>query len=1062
MTKEGQSNSEMAKSATAKSYPDVSPQASFPKIEESILQYWKQEKIFEESVNSRPSGDKGANEFVFYDGPPFANGLPHHGHLLTGYVKDIIPRYQTMRGKRVERRFGWDCHGLPAEMLAEKELNISGQQQIQEFGIDKFNAHCRNSVQQYTQEWESYVTRQARWVDFKNDYKTMDLPYMESVMWAFKRLWDKGLIYEGYRVMPYSWACETPLSNFEIRLDNSYRPRQDPAITVAFSLLKQPSDPTPMKLLVWTTTPWTLPSNLAVAVGADIDYALMEENGTRYVIGAAVLKKYEPQLKNAKQVGNIKGKDLLGRQYEPLFPYFRSQANAFRVLNGDFVSTDEGTGIVHLAPGFGEDDQRVCDANGIDTVCPVDNAGRFTAEISEFQGQNVLEANKDVIRTLKDRGVVLLHETYTHNYPHCWRTDTPLIYKAVSSWYVRVTDFKDRMVELNKSINWIPSHIRDGSFGKWLENARDWSISRNRFWGAPIPVWKSDNPAFPRLDCYGSLDELEKDFGVRPKDLHRPYIDQLTRPNPDDPSGKSTMRRVDVVFDCWFESGSMPYAQVHYPFENKDWFEHHFPADFIVEYIAQTRGWFYTMMVLATALFDKPPFKNCICHGVVLDSNGQKLSKRLRNYISPEEVANTMGLDALRWFMVSSPILKGLDLQIDQEGKSIAETVRAVLNPIWNAYYFFTLYANSDGIKAKFSTKSDVLLDRYILCKAHELVEQVTQAFDRYEIAEACQTINSFLVAFNNWYIRRSRERFWKTEKDQDKSAAYDTLYSVLVTICKVCAPLLPMLSEEIYRGLTNERSLHLTEWPRLEAYPKDSDLVKNMDRVRDVCSAGLGIRETHELRTRLPLNSVTIAGKDSARLAPYSALIRDELNVKEVLFSEQIENFATFQLHVHARELGPRLGQSMKDVISASKSGAWKINSTGSVEVAGHQLNPGEYTLRLNPKEGIASQALPKNDAVVVLDINVTKDLEEEGIARDLVRLVQQARKEAGLHIADHIKLALELPSTLSSVIEKHRDYISDQTLTKSLVYEAANGKMFFQEQTLNGQKIKLGLSKL
>jgi isoleucyl-tRNA synthetase len=1046
---------------TNKPYPDVTPQASYPQIEERVLAYWNKEKTFQQSIDNRDAGKNGANEFVFYDGPPFANGLPHHGHLLTGYVKDIIPRYQTMRGKKVERRFGWDCHGLPAEMLAEKELSISGQQQIQEFGIDKFNDHCRSSVLRYTQEWESYVTRQARWVDFKNDYKTMDLPYMESVMWAFKQLWDKGLVYEGFRVMPYSWACETPLSNFEIRLDNSYRPRQDPAITVAFPLLKQSGDTAAMKLLVWTTTPWTLPSNLAVAVGADIEYSLMQDGNTQYVIGSAVLKKYEAQLKNFKQVGTIKGKDLVGRQYEPLFPYFRSHPNAFRVLAGDFVNTDEGTGIVHMAPGFGEDDQKLCEANNISTVCPVDNAGRFTAEIPEFQGQNVLESNKEVIRVLKDRGVVLLHETYTHNYPHCWRTDTPLIYKAVSSWYVKVTAFKDRMVELNKSINWIPNHIRDGSFGKWLENARDWSISRNRFWGAPIPVWKSDDPKYPRIDAYGSIDELERDFGVRPKDLHRPYIDQLTRPNPDDPTGKSTMRRVDVVFDCWFESGSMPFAQVHYPFENKDWFEHHFPADFIVEYIAQTRGWFYTMMVLATALFERPPFRNCICHGVVLDANGQKLSKRLRNYISPEEVAKLHGLDALRWFMVSSPILKGLDLHIDKEGKAIAETVRTILNPIWNAYYFFTLYANSDEVQAKFSTTSDVLLDRYILSKTRQLIEQVTSALDSYEIADACSAVTSFLDAFNNWYIRRSRERFWKQEKDADKMVAYDTLYTVLVTLCRLCAPLLPMITEEIYRGLTSERSIHLGDWPDSSQFPDDKQLVQIMDKIREVCSAGLSIRETHELRTRLPLAAITIAGNNLSHLEKYSALIKEELNIKAVHVSDEINNFASYQLHVNARELGPRMGPVMKDVIAASKKGDWKLLSDGLVEVAGHKLSGSEFTLRLNPKEGLAAQALPKNDAVVVIDINVTKELEEEGLARDLVRLVQQARKEAGLHVADQINLGLDIPSPLVFALEKHKAYISEQTLAKELVFGKSNSFGFSQEQVLGGENIRLSISK-
>jgi isoleucyl-tRNA synthetase len=1043
-----------------KPYPDVNPQAKFPQIEEKILALWKEKNTFKKSLDLRPSGNKGENEFVFYDGPPFANGLPHHGHLLTGYVKDIIPRYQTMRGKHVDRRFGWDCHGLPAEMESEKELKISGRQQIQEYGIEKFNDYCKKSVLRYTSEWESYVTRQARWVDFKNDYKTMDLSYMESVIWAFKTLYDKGLMYEGYRVMPYSWAAETPLSNFEIRLDNATRPKQSPAVTVAFTLKKKGTEPSPLKILVWTTTPWTLPSNLAIAVGKDIDYAIMEDAGSNYIIGEAVLPKYEAQLKNAKKVGTLKGSDLIERTYEPLFPYFKDHPNSFRILAGDFVSTEEGTGAVHMAPGFGEDDQKLSEANGITLVCPVDNSGKFTAEISDYQGLQVFDANKQIIKDLKEKGVLIKHDTYVHNYPHCWRTDTPIIYKAVNSWYVKVTEFKDRMVELNQGINWIPNHIKDGSFGKWLENARDWSISRNRFWGSPIPVWKSDDPKYPRLDVYGSLDEMAKDFGVKPDNLHRPFIDNLTRPNPDDPSGKSTMRRVEEVLDCWFESGSMPFAQVHYPFENKDWFESHFPADFIVEYIAQTRGWFYTLVVLSTALFDKVPFKNCICHGVVLDEEGQKLSKRLRNYVSPEEVANTLGLDALRWFMVSSPILKGLDLHIDKDGKAIAETVRTIINPIWNAYYFFSLYANSDGIKAEFSAKSKQLLDRYILSKTNVLVESVTSALDAYDISEACESVRLFLEALNNWYIRRSRDRFWKQDKDQDKIDAYNTLYTVLVTLCKVCAPLIPMITEEIYRGLTGEESVHLSNWPDSESLPSDHSLVVAMDQVRNVCSAGLSLRESNNLRTRLPLNSVTIAGNQADLLKEYAFLIKDELNIKNVNFSDKISDFADFALHIDAKILGPKLGPKFKDVLSASKSGAWKTLNDEQILIGDITLEKGEYVLRLNAKEGLAAQSLPGNNSVLILDTKVTPELEEEGVARDLVRLVQQARKEAGLHVADNIELSLSLSSKLKPIIEKHKNYVSEQTLSRITFTDAVNGK-YSEEQKLSGDPIKIGINK-
>jgi isoleucyl-tRNA synthetase len=1021
----------------SKHYPEVSATPDFPAVERSILEFWDKDKTFAASVAARPTGPDGDNEYVFYDGPPFANGLPHYGHLLTGYVKDVVPRYQTMRGRRVERRFGWDCHGLPAEMEAEKQLQISGRAAIEAYGIDKFNESCRTSVLRYTDEWKAYVARQARWVDFEHDYKTMDLSYMESVMWAFKQLWDKGLIYEGHRVMPYSWAAETPLSNFEIRLDNSYRPRQDPAVTVRFDLDPEPGDPGPLKILAWTTTPWTLPSNLALAVGEHIVYAIYELDGEFLVIGeATVNKSYQKEFAGAKLVGHVKGADLIGRRYTPMFDYFASNPCSFRVLGAEFVDTEEGTGTVHLAPGFGEDDQRVCEENEIPLVCPVDEKGQFTSEVPDWQGMLVLEANKPIIQRLKEREILFKHATYDHNYPHCWRTDQPLIYKAVSSWYVRVTSFRDRMVDLNQGISWIPERIRDGQFGKWLENARDWSISRNRFWGAPIAVWKSDDPTYPRTDVYGSLDELEIDFGVRPKDLHRPFIDQLTRPNPDDPTGKSTMRRVPEVLDCWFESGSMPFAQVHYPFENKEWFENHFPADFIVEYIGQTRGWFYTMMVLATALFDKPPFDNCICHGVVLDENAQKLSKKLRNYPDPMEMSDTYGSDALRWFLMSSAILRGGDLQIDREGAGIKDVMRLVLNPVYNAYYFFTLYANSDGIEAKFRTNSEQLLDRYLLAKTHQLVDQVTLSMEAYDIPGACAQVSVFLDAMNNWYIRRSRARFWRKERDQDKQDAYDTLYSVLITITKVCAPLMPLLSEAIYRGLTKERSVHLVDWPVSDNLPVSDQLVAAMDRAREVCSVTLSLRDAHKLRTRLPLARLTVAGRGVQALEPYLDLIADEVNVKHIDLSDDAQQFGTFQLQVNARAVGKKLGGDMKAVMAASKTGQWKVLDDGRAEVGPATLDVGEYSMRLQSKPGVASQGLPSNDAVVVLDTVVTPELENEGLARDLVRSVQQARKDADLLIADHIRLTLQTTEHTQNVLESFRTYICEQTLADELQF--------------------------
>jgi isoleucyl-tRNA synthetase len=1012
-----------------KFYPDAVSTPSFPEIEKRILDFWEDNGIFKESIEFRPKD----SEFVFYDGPPFANGLPHYGHILTAYIKDIIPRYQTLQGKRVERRFGWDCHGLPAEMAAEKDLGISGGVSIVEYGIEKFNAYCRSSVLKYTQEWEDYVTRQARWVDFRNSYKTMDLSFMESVLWAFKNLWEKGLIYESYRVVPYSWAAESVLSNFETRLDNSYRQRQDPAVTVVFTLNPLPDEKLPVRLMAWTTTPWTLPSNLALAVGTDIKYAVLELNDSLLVVAEEALSKYEHELSGARRVRSIQGEDLVGRHYQPIFPFFEGIPGAFQVLDAEFVNTEEGTGIVHIAPGFGEDDQILCQEHGIPLVCPVDNAGRFTNEISPYSGKLVFEANKEIIRDLKQQGIVVKHETYLHNYPHCWRTDEPLIYRAVSSWYVRVSAIRDRMVELNQKINWLPDHVKDGLFGKWLEGARDWSISRNRFWGTPVPIWKSDNPEYPRIDVYGSLDEIERDFGVRPPDLHRPFIDDLVRSNPDDPTGQSMMRRVDEVFDCWFESGSMPFAQVHYPFENQEWFDSHFPGDFIVEYVAQTRGWFYTLMVLGTALFDKPPFLNCICHGVVLDENGQKLSKRLRNYPDPKDVFETKGADALRWFLVSSPIVRGGDLLIDRDGKAIGDAIRLVINPIWNAYYFFCLYANADGIKAEFRTDQIGILDQYILCKTHYLVVDVANLMDNYKIPEACGYIIAYIDVLNNWYIRRSRDRFWKQQKDQDKQNAYDTLFTVLKVLCQTSSPLLPCITEHIYKGLTGEKSVHLSNWPSAESLPNDIALIQDMDYIRDICSTALSLRERYNLRVRLPLASLTLVGSNVDRIAPYMALIEEEVNVKAINLESDSDKFGKREIKVKG-SIGSRLKGEMPKVMTAAKEGRWSLLDNGRVKIEGHLLEPDDFSMSLKMREGVVGKTLDSHDGIVILDTNISEELEREGIARDLIRLIQMDRREANLDISDQIALVLDLPADFMQVIEEHKEYICHETLSDSL----------------------------
>jgi isoleucyl-tRNA synthetase len=1049
-------------------YPKHQPDAgvpaspSLPAAERDVLDYWAGDKTFQASIDGRDPGPKGTNEFVFYDGPPFANGLPHYGHLLTGYVKDLVPRYQTMRGRRVERRFGWDCHGLPAEVEAEKQLGITTKAEILELGMQQFNDVCRSSVLQYTKDWERYVTRQARWVDFANDYKTLDLNYMESVMWAFKSLYDKGLVYEGFSVLAYCWRCETPLSNTETRMDDVYQDRADPALTVGLRL------ETGEKLLVWTTTPWTLPSNLAVAVGPDIDYTVLEHAGERVIVGAARVGAYAKELADYEPVGTVKGSELVGRSYEPLFDFLADTPRAFRVLGGDFVSTEDGTGAVHMAPAFGEDDQNLCLAAGIPTVVTVDERARFTSLVPPYQGMQVFEANKPIIRDLKDRAnqtgntVVFRHESHTHSYPHCWRCDTPLIYKAVSSWFVAVSRFKDRMGELNQQIDWTPKHIRDGSFGKWLANARDWSISRNRFWGSPIPVWKSDDPEYPRVDVYGSVAQLAEDFGelatrsvehggVKVTDLHRPGIDELTRPNPDDPTGQSTMRRVPEVLDCWFESGSMPFAQVHYPFENAEWFENHYPGDFIVEYIGQVRGWFYTMHVLATALFDRPAFASAIVHGVVLGDDGRKMSKSLRNYPDVYEMFDRYGSDAMRWMLMSSPVLRGGDMAVTEVG--VRDSVRQVLLPLWNVYYFFTLYANAESYSATARTDSPHVLDRYVLAKTRELVEDTTTRLDENDISGACASVRTFLDALTNWYVRRSRDRFWAGDRD-----AADTLYTVLETVARVMAPLAPMTAEEIWRGLTGGRSVHLTEWPTADPFPADHGLVAAMDATREVCSAALSLRKARGLRVRLPLASLTVATTDAVALRDFADLIADEVNVKEVVLTDSVANYCERVLSLVPRALGPRLGGAVQGVIRAVKAGDWAV-AGGVVVAGGVELQEDEYELKLVAADPDQSASLPGGEGVVVLDTQLTPELQAEGLARDVVRVVQQARREADFNVADRITLTIDAPGPVAAAIDAFRDFVAGETLATSVEVTSVDGG--FAGEVGDGETVRVRVTK-
>ncbi|WP_455135083.1 isoleucine--tRNA ligase [Schaalia cardiffensis] len=1069
---------------------EVDANPSFPQMEGETLAFWATNDTFQKSIDNRPAGEGGHNEFVFYDGPPFANGLPHYGHLLTGYVKDTVGRYQTMLGHRVERRFGWDTHGLPAELEAQRILGIEDVTEITReggLGIGAFNEACHSSVLRYTDEWEDYVTRQARWVDFKNDYKTLDPEYMESVIWAFKTLYDKELAYEGYRVLPYCWHDRTPLSNHELKMDDDvYQDRQDNTVTVGMRLtepiLEGAEDGE--LVLIWTTTPWTLPSNLAVAVGPTIDYAVVRVAddlesplaGQRVILAEARLGAYVKEVGETPEVvARLKGSDLAGRSYHPIFDYYnttehRSEGaapgpNGWSIIPGDYVSTEDGTGLVHIAPAFGEDDMFVCMEVGIKPVIPVDEGGCFTSEVTDYEGMQVFEANKPIIVDLRDgsgpmaripeerRAVLVQQKSYVHSYPHCWRCRKPLIYKAVSSWFVKVTAIRDRMVELNQEITWVPEHTKDGIFGNWLAGARDWSISRNRFWGAPIPVWRSDDPNYPREDVYGSFAELERDFGVQVDNLHRPFIDELVRPNPDDPSGKSMMRRIPDVLDCWFESGSMPYAQVHYPFENAEWFESHYPGDFIVEYIGQTRGWFYTLHVLATALFDRPAFTNVVSHGIVLGDDGRKMSKSLRNYPDVNGVFDSYGSDAMRWFLMSSPVVRGGNLMVTDAG--IRDTVRQVLLPIWNTYYFFTLYAGAankgEGIEGRLLDLGDprvvdglVEMDRYLLAHTRDLASGVKASLDEYDIAKGCELVRDYLDVLTNWYVRTQRQRFW----DEDQ-AAFDTLYTALVRLMEVAAPLLPLLTEEIWKGLTGGESVHLVDYPILPEAVANDALVAAMDEVRDVVSSAHALRKANQLRVRQPLQGLRVVSEQAEALSSFAGLIASEVNVKDVRLLTPAESglSVSTELSLNPRAFSPEIRKLTSQLFKAQKAGEWQVSEDGAscvfsgvmvegapVSLSGEQFS---VTTSVNADEGQVADVLA-NGTFVVLDTELTPELEAEGYARDVIRAIQDERKNAGLHVADRIDLALAVPAERVGAVETHREMIAHETLALSVSVEA------------------------
>jgi isoleucyl-tRNA synthetase len=1047
-------------------YQSVDPRVNFPKLEEDVLAFWEKNRIFEKSVSQR----EGNDEFVFYDGPPFATGLPHFGHFIPSTIKDIIPRYQAMKGKKVERRFGWDCHGLPVENLIEKELGLNSKTDIEKYGIARFNEACRASVLRYVDEWRRVITRLGRWVDFDNDYKTMDVNYMETIWWVMKSLWEKGLLYEGHYILPYCPRCSTVLSNHELNL-GGYKDVHDPAITVRFKVKSvAPASPASQEaslnnladgktyLLAWTTTPWTLPSNLALTVGPDIDYVLIKDGGDRYILAEARLPAYYRDPGEYHIAGTFKGARLAGITYEPLFPYFREagEQNAFRTYPGDFVSTEDGTGIVHTAPGFGEDDARVLKGTGVPTICPIDAECRFTGEVPDYRGLFVKDADRAIMERLKAEGKLVKREQILHAYPHCWRCGSPLIYRAVGSWFVAVEKIKTDMLEANAQIHWVPQHIRDGRFGKWLEGARDWAISRNRYWGNPLPVWKC--PDCGKTICIGSREELRELSGAAPEDLHKHFVDSITIPCSKAGGGSEgaaapcggLMRRIPEVLDCWFESGAMPYGQNHYPFENRDFFDSHFPADFINESLDQTRGWFYTLTVLAAALCKKPAFKNCVVSGLVLASDGKKMSKSLHNYTDPVEVLNTYGADAVRLFLVHSALIKADDLRYSNEG--VREVMKSIIIPLWNAYSFFVTYANIDKVSPRCAPSNPSNpLDKWILSAAENLAEKTAAALDAYDLSKAVDPILEFIDNLNNWYIRRSRRRFWKSAgpegADADKAEAYGSLYDVLRTLIKVACPFMPYTTDAIWRNLRTEsdpESVHLADYPAPREERRDRDLEYRMAAVMHAVSMGRALRSQYNIKVRQPLRRVELVTGDPEEkkvLFEMEDIIREELNVKEVSFSDNEEDLVEYEVKANFRVLGKELGKDMK-------AAAARIESLSRTEIRG-LLEGAVLSIDIEGADGKSRavgitrdkvevrrvekamlRVLNEGTLTVGLDTEITEELSREGDVRDLVRGVQNLRKERGLEVTDRIRLFLYGSERLKEAWKHFSVFVASETL--------------------------------
>ncbi len=1004
-------------------YPKTDARADFPALEKEILAFWQADDTFHKTLEKTKQGAP----FSFFDGPPFGNGLPHWGHLGVSAVKDMVCRYQTMKGRFVRRELGWDCHGLPAENSVEKQTHRTARDIVATDGIAAFCNMCHDDVLRYTKEWEWFISRMGRWVDMGDGYgyKTMDKNYMESMLWTLKSLYEKGLLYKDYSVNPFDWVNGTVVSNSEASQD--YRDVVDDALTVWFAL--ENGD----RVMAWTTTPWTLPANSALAVNPDMKYVRMRDtDGHVYVIAESRVAAYEKQLGAAEKVGECLGRDLVGMRYTPLFDYYSGMSDLlYQIIPAEYVSDSDGTGIVHIAPAFGADDFWA--AKALDAKFPVllnvDNYGNFDDTVRDFAGENIFAANSKIMDLLKSRGHVVKKEQYKHSYPYGDRSKEKLIYRATDSWYIDVPKIKDKLLANNKKVNWTSAGER---FRSWIENARPWAISRNRFWGMPLPIWERNG----EYKVFGSIAELEEFFGVKVDDLHRPTLDALK---------KDGWTRIPDVLDCWVESGSMPWASLHYPFENKERFAATFPADYIIEGQDQTRGWFYALMVLATAMWDAPAFRVVSANGLMMDENKKKFSKSLGNFANPSDQLEQFGADAVRLFILGSNFMKAEPVFVDKAGKVFAETAKTILTPLWNAYHFFTLYANAGGVTAT-DAASDNVLDKYIRAELSELVRITDAALSEYKPDVAIKEIVRFLDILNNWYIRRGRARFWDEEQ-----SAFDTLHYVLVTLCRVLAPFAPFVSDYIYRNLTNGTSVHLADFPTAD--DADADIVRDMRRVQQIVSVGKQLREQFKLRNRLPLNKLMVAG---AVMPQYADIIKDELNVKSVEFSDNTTDVADSFIYLLTPRIGARLGGALRDIIPAVKRGEYEITGDKLI-AAGHTLNADEFEVRLTVKPGVTGAATPDNTAVVVLDTEINSELVAEGLANDALRFIQDTRKAAGLDVSDRIRLTYAADPALAMALDAHKRRI----MRDALITEMTTGVSCDYETEIEGYNLSISVEK-